>query len=144
MEPVSLNDNLPFLLGDINHRIYQKVSRLFRENNFGVTLEQFSVLTILWYEDGLKQQEIALRLNRDKTTITRIINNMIRENLVIKVPDKTDQRVTLVYLTHYGRQSQEKMVRVTGNIYMQLMNGLEKSEIDRLIKYLNKIKSNLI
>ena len=143
MEPVTLNENLAFLIGDVNHRIYQNITRIFRQNKYNVTLEQFSVLALLWYQDGLKQQEIAERLNRDKTTITRVVNNMIRQNLVVKIPDKTDLRATLIYLTNYGRQVQDKMVSSAGTVYMKMIKGLKKSDINITVSVLNTIISNL-
>ena len=143
MIPTSLSDNIPYLIGDIEHRIYQEISRIFRENKVKATIEQFTVLSTLWYEDGLKQQELAERLNRDKTTITRIINNMVLKNLVVKVPDKADRRAHMVYLTHLGRQLQEKLMLLTGPVYMKLMNGLKKDEISTSIIVLNKILINL-
>ena len=82
MEPTSLSDNIAYLIGDVEHRVYQQISRIFRENKVVATIEQFTVLSILWYDDGLKQQEIAERLNRDKTTVTRAINNMVKKNMV--------------------------------------------------------------
>ncbi len=143
MIPTSLNDNLAFLIGDLNQRIYQAVTRVFRNSNAGITIEQFSVLTVLWYEDGLMQQEIAKRLNRDKTTITRVINNMIRQNLVVRAPDKTDLRATMIFLTHFGKQMQNKMAVVTGKIYVKLLEGIPKKDLTAFELTLNKMIGNL-
>jgi DNA-binding MarR family transcriptional regulator len=143
MKPGSLNDNIAYLFGDASHRIYQNIRRIFRENKFKVTIEQFSVLTLLWYEDGLKQQDIANLLNRDKTTITRVISNMIRQNLVVRVTDKTDRRVSNIYLTHYGRELENKMVIATGDVYVKMLNSVSEKEIEEIIRILNKIINNL-
>ena len=143
MKPESLKDNIGYLTGDISHRLYQNVSRIFRENKFKVTIEQFSVLTLLWYEDGLRQQDIADQLNRDKTTITRVIDNMIKQNLVVKVPDKNDKRVYGIYLTHYGKELENKMVMATGEVYIKMLQGLPDEEIEQVTGILNKIVNNL-
>ena len=143
MIPTSLSDNIPYLIGDIEHRVYQQLTGIFRENQVKATLEQFTALSILWYDDGLKQQEIAERLNRDKTTITRMINNMVRKNMVVKVPDKSDHRAFLIYLTHLGRQLQEQLMLLSGPVYLKMMKGLKKDEISSGIALLNKILGNL-
>lgn len=143
MIPTSLSDNVAYLIGDIQHRIYQHITQLFRENNINVTIEQFTVLSVLWYRDGLIQQELAGLLNRDKTTITRMINNMVKQNMVDKVPDYTDRRAFRIYLTHYGRLLQEKLMSVTGKIYMKVLEDLNENEIEWTIHILNKIKKNL-
>jgi DNA-binding MarR family transcriptional regulator len=143
MIPQSLSDNIAYLIGDIEHRAYLQITQIFRENKVIPTIEQFTVLSVLWYQDGLKQQELAERLNRDKTTITRVISNMVKQNLVVKVPDKTDGRAYMIYLTHFGRQLQEKLMLITGPVYMKMINGLKAEELGNAINVLNKILINL-
>ena len=143
MIPTSLSDNIPYLIGDIEHRAYQQISAIFRKNRIEATIEQFTVLSTLWYEDGLKQQELAARLNRDKTTITRNIDTMVRKEMVVKEADTSDRRVYRIYLSDSGRRLQEKLMQLTGPVYLKMMKGLRKDEITAGINILNKILFNL-
>ena len=111
--------------------------------NLKPTIEQFSILTILWYEDGLSQQEIANRLNRDKTTLTRVINNMEKTNLVVRIADKLDRRINHIHLTHLGKELQQTLSMATGSIYMDSIHGIKENEIHQLAAILNKIIQNL-
>lgn len=143
MEPRNLNENIAFLIGEASHLFYNKVSRTFREKKLGVTIEQFSILTILWYQNGLSQQEIANRLNRDKTTLTRVINNMEKNNLVIRIPDKTDRRINHIYLTYLGKELQKTLTEATGSIYLDSIREISGEELQQLTGILNRIICNL-
>ena len=143
MEPTSLSDNIAFLIGDISHRLHRKVSRIISEDRSGVTIEQFSILTALWYQEGLRQQDLAKRLNRDKTTMTRVIDKTIRQKLVARVPDKTDRRAYRLYLTSRGRNFQNRMVKTTGRIYLELIDGIPDEELTETVNVLNRMISNL-
>jgi DNA-binding MarR family transcriptional regulator len=143
MEPQHINENIAFLIGQATHLYYRCVSNAFREKKLEVTVEQFSVLTLLWYEDGLLQKEIARQLNRDKTTLTRVITNMEKRNLVVRIPDKTDRRVNHIHLTFLGRELQKTLIETTGSVYMKSIKGIKREELELLINLLNKIIDNL-
>ena len=142
-EPQSLEDNIIYLIGEITRLSHKRVSSIFNENKFDVTVEQFGVLAVLWYQEGINQQAIANGLNRDKTTITRIIENMTKKNLLVKVPDQLDKRNKLIYLTDKGRSLQEDMIRSTGIVYMDAIKILSVKEIKTVTSILQKMKNNL-
>lgn len=143
VEPASLEDNIIYLIGEISRLSHKRVSSIFNENKFDVTVEQFGVLAVLWYQEGINQQAIANGLNRDKTTITRIIENMTKKNLLVKVPDQLDKRNKLIYLTDKGRSLQEDMIKSTGIVYMDAIKKLSEKDIKSVTGILQKMKNNL-
>jgi len=142
--PQSLEDNIIYQIGEISRLVHKRVTEVFAERDFGVTVEQFSVLALLWYKEGLNQQEIASGLNRDKTTITRILQNMQKRNLVVKVPDQLDRRGNLIYLTEKGKTLQDDMVQSSGQVYIQAINGIDDKELGRCLKVLTRIKKQMV
>ncbi len=142
-EPQSLEDNILYQLGELTRILHKRVTAIFSQKGFGVTVEQFGVLVLLWYQEGINQKDIALQLNRDKTTITRIINNMIKGNLVVKVPDQLDGRGKLIFLTQKGKALQMDMIESSGTVYYQAMNDISDEEISSCLKVLWKMKKNL-
>ena len=142
-EPQSLEDNIIYLIGEIARRSHKRITTIFTTNQYGVTVEQFGVLVLLWYQEGINQQSIANGLNRDKTTITRIIENMIRKNLIVKIPDQLDKRNKLIYLTEKGRSLQKEMVESTGVVYMDALKKISLADITTITAVLQKIKKNL-
>jgi DNA-binding MarR family transcriptional regulator len=102
--PKSLDENTVFLLGMASKLIYDRVVEIFRSGRFGITVEQFSILGILWYREGIRQQDIAEAVRRDKTTVARVINTMIRHGLLYRRADEGDKRTKLVFLTQRGKK----------------------------------------
>ena len=143
IEPQSLEDNIIYLVGEIARLSHKRVTAIFTENQYDVTVEQFGVLALLWYQDGVNQQSIALGLNRDKTTITRIIYNMIKKNLIVKVPDQLDKRNKLIYLTEKGRSLQKEMIESTSSVYIDALHKISETDIKTLTSVLQRMKRNL-
>ncbi len=73
---------------------------VFQKNNIQVTKEQWIVLKILHDDtDGIIQNELAFITNRNKASLTRLINVMEKNNLVARIPSQKDSRKNLIYIT---------------------------------------------
>ncbi len=141
--PKSLDENIIFQMGETSRLVHKRVTAIFAERGFDVTVEQFGVLALLWYKEGVKQQDIADGLNRDKTTITRIVENMINSNLIVKVPDQLDKRNKLTFLTQKGKALQKEMVEASGLVYYQALNNITPKDIEKCLAILKKMMNNL-
>lgn len=127
--PNSLSENPLYLAGELTHRFHKRLTHAFRTAKLGVTVEQFSVLALLYYQDGLTQQEIAEALGRDKATITRILHIMERELLLERADDTLDKRSKRVALTPLGKQKQEQMVQISGALYFEILADIPMEQV---------------
>ena len=141
--PNSLSSNIVYLCGEFSHVFHQVLTREFRENAIAVTVEQFSVLAMLFYKDGLSQQEISDVLGRDKTTLARVISIMERDGLVKRVMNKSDNRGKLIYLTRKGRSIQQKAVAVSGKLYVKAIGNLKESQLKAAMKIMSTMTTNI-
>lgn len=141
--PKSLDDNLIFQLGAIARKVHQHVERVFHKENLDITPEQFSLLTILWYNEGISIKELADRSQRDKTTISRVVNNMIKRDLIRRLDNMDDKRAKRIFLTEHGRNLQDQLVMLSGEIYVQALGNLSDEELDHTLAVFQKIEKNL-
>ena len=102
IEQFSFDIQLIFAIlnGKVSAAINRKLSRNFRQNGVEITPEQWTVLLFLWEKDGVTQQELCNATFKDKPSMTRLIENMERQHLVVRIADKRDRRTNLI-----GRQS---------------------------------------
>lgn len=141
--PNSLSSNIVYLCGEFTHKFHQMLTREFKDNAIGVTVEQFSVLAMLFYREGVSQQEISDGLGRDKTTVARVISIMERDDLVKRVMNKEDNRGKLIYLTRKGRSMQQKAVAVSGKLYVKAISSLKESQLKAAMKVMSAMTNNL-
>lgn len=141
--PKSLDENIIYQIGETSRLVHKRITAIFSERGFDVTVEQFGVLALLWYKEGVKQQDIADGLKRNKTTITRIVENMINRNLIVKVPDQLDKRNKLIYLTQKGKALQKEMVESSGLVYYQTISNITSKDIDKCLVILIQMMKNL-
>jgi len=141
---VDLKKTLGPWLGKTSKMIGCLINEVLLENNIDLTREQWVVLIKLYKYDGLAQNQLAFFTERDKTSLTRLINTMERKNLVFRKAAEKDKRVKLVYMTEIGKATFKKAFPVMQNIIQNLQKGLKQQEIDNTIYILQKLQNNLI
>ena len=143
MTPQSLQTNIIFLCGDFVHVFHQALTRAFKANKISVTIEQFSILVVLFYQNGINQKELGTLLGRDKTTITRIISNMVKSKVIYRVSDKRDSRGKLIYLTPKGEAIQKKAVKVSGKLYQKVVGNIQEKDLTQGMTLVAKMIQNV-
>jgi len=139
MSGKGFDDNIIYLTSSFAHHFNRALTGAFRRNGLAVTAEQFSILMLLSEEDGINQQELSLRLERDKTTVTRVLANLIDRGFIRHRQDSADGRARIIYLTPSGRKLQENAVSISASIYIQALEGVSGKEHDQVIGFLRQL-----
>ena len=131
------------LTGKISSTINRALLRAFSQEDLHITTEQWSVLSCLWNEDKVTQSDLCDLTRKDKPSMTRLIDNLQRSKIVVRVPHATDRRVNLIHLTQYGASLREKVTAVVQSVVDKALKDVSESEIMVARTVLNKIIANL-
>ncbi|WDF69503.1 MarR family transcriptional regulator [Sphingobacterium oryzagri] len=132
-----------FLTGKATAALARRLQRNLKEEGINITAEQWSLLYYLWIEEGRTQQELAYLTFRDKPSVSRLINNLEKIKLVMRVNDKEDKRSNLIFLTKQGRQLREACMRQANRTIGQALAGLPYEEMIRAKDTLEVLYTNL-
>ncbi len=132
------------LSGRVSTAINRALYRNFRSNDIGITPEQWTVLLSLSDKDGITQQDLATATFRDKPSITRLIDNLEKLQLVRRETDVKDKRINLIYLTELGIEVNKKARIVSLGVMQDSLKGISEEEIHRGEQTLKKILKNLL
>lgn len=130
------------LNGKVSAAINRKLYRNFRQNDLEITPEQWTVLLFLWEKDGVTQQELCNATFKDKPSMTRLIDNMERMHLVVRISDKSDRRINLIHLTKTGRELEERTRYIANRTLKEALYGLTVEELRISQNVLRKIFTN--
>src|SRR3954463_14054517 len=103
-----------FITGKASTAIARRLQRKFNQAGLNLTIEQWSVLYHLWKQDGISQQELCNATYRDKPSITRLVDNLEKLQLVKRVPSESDRRMNLIFLTKQAHRLQEQTMDLAG------------------------------
>ncbi len=119
------------------------MNKNFADHGYNLTHEQWTILIQLWHEDGLKQQEIANNLDKDKVSVTKLLDGLERRELVVRKHCKTDRRINLIYLTEKAREVQPKLNDLAKLTLSEALNGISDNDKTKLVELMEKMFNNL-
>lgn len=135
--------SLGSLIGKIKWLLDAEFLRLLREAGVGVTPEQWSLMVAVHAGPEPTQTELARRVFKDKTNVTRLLDALERDGLVERVVHPADRRASLVRLTDSGCRITEVVFPVAHRLNAEALEALDEDERERLIDLLDKLKSGL-
>jgi MarR family transcriptional regulator, organic hydroperoxide resistance regulator len=129
--------------------VISKASRLLANrisknlSKYQVTAEQWTILANLWQHNGQTQQALANFSNKNKASITHLIDNLEKRKLVERRADDTDRRNKNIFLTEEGEELQEELSKIVKKTVKEATKGIDKKELKSAKKVLKSIISNL-
>jgi len=127
----------------LNSRIKKCFFDRLLENGINITPEQYLVLDILWEKQSLSQQNIADIIEKDKNSVTKIIDSLEKKNLVKRVVDKNDRRINKIELTDEAIALEKVTTEVAINFMNDAVKGIDNQDLDNFVKVMQQLKNNL-
>ena len=132
-----------FITGKTSTAIARRLQKNFKTANIDITIEQWSVLYHLWKEDGLSQQQLCDATFRDKPSITRLVDNLEKLNMVTRVASKEDRRINKIYLTKEAADLQEQTMLVANQTLNEALAGVSNGQVEIAKEVLQMVYDNL-
>jgi len=132
-----------FITGKASTAIARNLQKKFNAAGLKITIEQWSVLYHLWKEDGKSQQELCSATFRDKPSITRLVDNLEKQQLVKRVPSEQDRRINLIFLTRQAQKLQEETMQLAEATLNEALEGVPTDRIDVCKEVLQIVYDNL-
>lgn len=132
---------LPYLLGRVATRANQLWVRQLRDH--GLTIGRWQVLAVLSRFDGSRIGTIADLSGGEQPAISRVVDQMERDGLVVRRPSLHDSRAVEVWLTEQGRSIYLKLLPEAEEFVQRMLCKLSDIEIRQLQNLLERLFSDM-
>jgi DNA-binding MarR family transcriptional regulator len=112
----------------------------------GMQIAGYRVLGVLLRHGPLPISEVGKRLYISKPYMTRLVNDLIAEDLVERLPDTSDRRVINLRITSKGRERIKEIGDLFRDDIEVLLSDLSDDDIrdlDESLKNLNRVLGKL-
>lgn len=99
----------------------------------GFTSTQCYVLMTLNREEKYTMNELSLKLNLDKSTMTRVLNILERDGYVQRFKSDEDKRVVFASLTSEGILAAKAMEASIKSYYMKIIHNLPEGRVEEVL-----------
>lgn len=120
-------------------KVKQYTANLLRKNNINLTPEQFLTIDILWNEGAMSQTSLAKAMQKDKNSITKLVDALEKKGLVSRKRDKSDRRSNTVVLTEDAEKIKEGTKQFGVSMLDELLEGIDEGELRSFLTTLKKI-----
>jgi len=132
-----------FVTGKASTAIARRLQKKFNNANLNITIEQWSVLYHLWKQDGISQQELCNATFRDKPSITRLVDNLEKLDLVKRVASDSDRRINKIFVTKHSIRLQEQTMELAEETLNEALASVPPEKIDVCKEVLKIVYDNL-
>lgn len=112
---------------------YLEAEEIRELTGLGITPGQVNALLILYIHDDLTMGELSSEIYLAESAATRLVDRLVKMNLVRRKGDEKDRRVVRVYLTSYGRQLANLVFQRRSLRFRNLADRLTPEEREMLI-----------
>jgi len=140
---IDVNAHALSWVGKIHYDFGFITQSAFKKNGLDLTKEEWSILKRLNVNDGQRMNDMAFITHRDKVSMMRVVNSMVKKNYIFRRTDEVDKRVNRIFLTAYGKQIIEKVLPIMYELIPEVQDSLSVEEREVLISALKKVKARM-
>ena len=136
-----LEQYLPYLLNRAGARIATAFGEEVRP--LGATLQMWRVLAALREQDGRRMGDLSKTTSIEVSTLTRLVDNMEKDGLVVRRRDSGDARAISLHVTAGGRRLTQRIVPIAERYEAVALEGFSAGEVAVLKKALRRLYDNM-
>ncbi len=137
-QPIVFEETVSYLLAKVTTAYRNAIER--HMGSIGLHSGQAFVLIELWREDGLRQIDLARRLNVKAPTVNNMVKGLEQINLVRSMPTKGDGRSVSVHLTQKGKTIRSEVEKRWIDVEAECVGPLSPSDRFVLFEVLKKLR----
>lgn len=135
--PPTLLALVTYLAASVSKRARTDMQLALAEH--GLATSDHGVLVALGDFGALSQQQLADRLDADKSHVVRLIDQLEQRGLITRAPDPTDRRRHRIELTPAGRKLLHATTPITASIDAAHLKALSATERRTLAALLERV-----
>jgi DNA-binding MarR family transcriptional regulator len=128
---------LPYLLNKVANRFNRGFSRELRQ--YDISVSRWRTLAVVCSHPGLSLNDIVEHTAIDQTTLSRVVDQLVSDDLVVRAPSDADARVLAIRATAKGEGLFRQLWPVAFKHYRRGVKGLAPDEETMLAHLLQKL-----
>lgn len=134
---MKITEQLAYIVASVNRRLEEELQESLRPA--GVPIEQWRILEALDRAGSLPMGELAALALIEPTTLTKMIDRMVSDNVVYRAPDPADRRRVLILATASGKALHRRLSKASLAQEQRLSRQLDDGKAQALRELLREM-----
>lgn len=129
----------------IRHAVFALIEQELQQRGIeGLVVSHGNILDILYAHDGrMTMKEISEGIQRSKSTVTQLVEKLLKEGYVTKEAAAGDKRYTYIVLTDKGFAIKEDFQAISKKVTATFFRGFAEEEVALLLSLLARVTDNV-
>lgn len=124
--------------------VRRDLTSVFRAAHHRISPEEWAILLVLWKHSPQTPGALSDVTFKDRTTITRLLDGMVRKGLVSRSADASDRRRTVVAVSAKGTALQPELVALARGVINRALADIPPEDIETTTRTLRAMTENLL
>lgn len=124
-------------------KLKQYLAAKLKQMGVPLTPEQFMLIDLLWNHGAMSQQQLADLMQKDKNSVTKLVDAIERKGFVVRQQNKNDRRSNTLVLTEKANQLKPGAKQKGISILDQMLDGINENELRAFLATLRKLNINM-
>lgn len=138
---ISFDESIGLLTNHTNRKIVRYLNTGLEK--YDITLEQWVIILKLSQSQRVNQKQLAEKVDKDPSTLLRILDILERKDLVERQKSSDDRRYFYPHLTDKGLNLKKEVVIFIEQEFAKILSGIPKEKIDIFVEVLMQLSDNI-
>ena len=124
-------------------KLKQFIAAKLRQMEVPLTPEQFILIDLLWNQGSMSQQQLADQMQKDKNSVTKLVDALERKGFVVREQNRQDRRSNTLVLTEKAEGLKHGAKQKGISILDEMLVGISEDELRSFLVTLHKLNRNM-
>ncbi len=124
-------------------KLKQFIAAKLRQMEVPLTPEQFMLIDLLWNQGSMSQQQLADQMQKDKNSVTKLVDAIERKGFVVREQNRNDRRSNTLVLTEKAEALKHGAKQKGISILDEMLVGIDEEELRSFLVTLHKLNRNM-
>lgn len=124
-------------------KLKQYIAAMLRIKGVPLTPEQFMLIDLLWNQGSMTQQQLADQMQKDKNSVTKLVDALERKGFVVRQQNRNDRRSNTLVLTEKAEGLKHGAKQKGISILDEMLLGISEEELRSFLVTLHKLNRNM-
>lgn len=124
-------------------KLKQFIAAKLRQMDVPLTPEQFILIDLLWNQGSMSQQQLADQMQKDKNSVTKLVDALERKGFVVREQNRQDRRSNTLVLTEKAEGLKQGAKQKGISILDEMLIGISEEELRTFLVTLGKLNRNM-
>ncbi len=134
----TLDDSLGFQVNMAANAMKNRFNTFLKP--YGLTSEQYVIMKSIDENANISPTQLSEITFKDKTTITRMIDTLVKNGMLVRVPKQDDRRAYRIQWSSKGKSIMQEILPITEDVIEKLRSQFSAKELETFLSILEKLK----